>query len=76
MTQQAKCPYTGASSEVTGTSNNDWWPTQFKVDALLHNSPKSDPMGDGFDYAAEFASLDLAELKHDINVLMLSLIHI
>ena len=70
MTEQAKCPYTGASSEVTGTSNNDWWPTQFKVDALLHNSPKSDPMGDGFDYAAEFASLDLAELKHDINVLM------
>ena len=70
MTEQAKCPYTGASSEVTGTSKNDWWPTQFKVDALLHNSPKSDPMGDGFDYAAEFASLDLAELKHDINVLM------
>ena len=70
MTEQAKCPYTGASSDVTGTSKNDWWPTQFKVDALLHNSPKSDPMGDGFDYAAEFASLDLAELKHDINVLM------
>ena len=70
MTEQAKCPYTGASSEVTGTSKNDWWPTQFKVDALLHNSPKSDPMGDGFDYAAEFASLDLAELKHDINILM------
>lgn len=70
MSEQAKCPYTGASSEVTGTSKNDWWPTQFKVDALLHNSPKSDPMGDGFDYAAEFASLDLAELKREINVLM------
>jgi catalase-peroxidase len=70
MSEQAKCPYTGASSEVTGTSKNDWWPTQFKVDALLHNSPKSDPMGDGFDYATEFASLDLAELKREINVLM------
>jgi catalase-peroxidase len=70
MSEQAKCPYTGATSEVTGTSKNDWWPTQFKVDALLHNSPKSDPMGDGFDYAAEFASLDLAELKREINVLM------
>ena len=70
MSEQAKCPYTGASSEVTGTSKNDWWPTQFKVDALLHNSPKSDPMGDGFDYAAEFASLDLAELKREINILM------
>lgn len=70
MSEQAKCPYTGASSEVTGTSKNDWWPTQFKVDALLHNSPKSDPMGNGFDYAAEFASLDLAELKREINVLM------
>ena len=70
MSEQAKCPYTGASSEVTGTSKNDWWPTQFKVDALLHNSPKSDPMGDGFDYAAQFASLDLADLKREINVLM------
>jgi catalase-peroxidase len=70
MSEQAKCPYTGASSEVTGTSSNDWWPSQFKVDALLHNSPKSDPMGAGFDYAKEFASLDLAELKREINVFM------
>jgi catalase-peroxidase len=70
MSEQAKCPYTGATSEVTGTSSNDWWPSQFKVDALLHNSPKSDPMGAGFDYAKEFASLDLAELKREINASM------
>jgi catalase-peroxidase len=70
MSSEAKCPYTGNASEVVGTSANDWWPNQFKVDALLHHSAKSDPMGDGFDYAAEFASLDLAELKGEINTLM------
>lgn len=70
MSSEAKCPYTGGASEVVGTSANDWWPTQFKVDALLHHSPKSDPMGDGFDYAAEFASLDMAKLKSEINSLM------
>jgi catalase-peroxidase len=70
MSSEAKCPYTGSASEVTGTSANDWWPTQFKVDALLHNSPKSNPMGENFDYAAEFASLDLDKLKSEINNLM------
>jgi catalase-peroxidase len=70
MSSEAKCPYPGSASEVTGTSANDWWPTQFKVDALLHNSPKSNPMGENFDYAAEFASLDLDKLKSEINNLM------
>ncbi len=70
MSSEAKCPYTGSANEVVGTSANDWWPTQFKVDALLHQSPKSDPMGGDFDYATEFASLDLGKLKSEINTLM------
>ena len=70
MSEQAKCPYPGVSNEAIGTSKNDWWPTQFKVDALLHHSPKSNPLGDGFNYAKEFASLDLAELKREISTLM------
>jgi catalase-peroxidase len=72
MSSEAKCPYPGNASEVVGTSKNDWWPTQFKVDALLHHSPKSDPMGADFDYAKEFNSLDLAELKREINELMVT----
>jgi catalase-peroxidase len=70
MSSEAKCPYTGATNEPVGTSNNDWWPSSFKTDALLHNSPKSDPMGADFDYGQEFLSLDLAELKAEINDLM------
>ena len=70
MSSEAKCPYTGSTSDVTGTSNNDWWPNQFHVDGLLHNSPKSSPMGEDFDYAKEFASIDLNKLKSEINVLM------
>jgi catalase-peroxidase len=72
MSSEAKCPYPGNASEVVGTAKNDWWPNQFKVDALLHHSPKSDPMGSGFDYAKEFNSLDLAELKREINELMVT----
>ena len=72
MSSEAKCPYPGVASNVVGTAKNDWWPTQFKVDALLHHSPKSDPMGADFDYAKEFNSLDLAELKREINELMVT----
>ncbi len=72
MSNEAKCPYPMGGTESIGTSKNDWWPNQFNVDALLHNSPKSDPMGADFDYAAEFKTLNLAELKADIETLMKS----
>jgi len=70
MSSEAKCPYPMGGADAIGTSNNDWWPNQFNVDALLHNSSKSDPMGAGFDYAAEFKTLNLSELKADIETLM------
>ena len=63
----AKCP---VSHSVGGTSNRDWWPNQLDLDALRANSPKSDPMGADFDYAAAFAALDLAAVKHDIEQVM------
>src|SRR5438128_2624606 len=53
-----------------GTSNRDWWPNQLKVDLLHQHSSKSDPMGEDFDYAKEFNSLDLAALKKDLAALM------
>src|ERR1700744_1956215 len=48
-----------------GTSNSDWWPKQLKLELLHHHSTKSNPMGEDFDYAKEFNSLDLAALKKD-----------
>ena len=51
-------------------SNQDWWPNQLNLEILHQNSPESDPMGEDFDYAEEFAKLDLAALKKDIEELM------
>ncbi|HEX4412923.1 MAG TPA: catalase/peroxidase HPI [Lacipirellulaceae bacterium] len=53
-----------------GTNNRDWWPNQLRVDLLRQHSSKSDPMGDDFNYAEEFKSLDFAALKKDLAALM------
>jgi catalase-peroxidase len=66
---EAKCPVPhgmDATTSSTGTSTNKWWPDQLNVDALLHNSPLSDPYGEGFDYVDEFKTLDLDAVKADI----------
>ncbi len=57
MSEQGKCPVT--HSAAGGTSNRDWWPNQLRLDILHQHSSKSDPMGEDFDYAKEFKSLDL-----------------
>jgi catalase-peroxidase len=73
MTESLKCPVdhssyntNKASSSPSGTSNNDWWPNQISVEALLKGNPKSDPYGPDFDYVAEFNTLDLNEVRADI----------
>ena len=73
----AKCPFTGAtassalqSSAGRGTRNNDWWPNQLRLNILRQHSSLSNPMEESFDYAKEFASLDLNALKQDIYTLM------
>jgi catalase-peroxidase len=53
-----------------GTSNRDWWPNELKIELLRQHSSKSNPMGEDFDYAAEFKSLDLAAVKKDLAALM------
>ncbi len=53
-----------------GTRNRDWWPNQLKLNILRQHSSLSDPMGEGFDYAAAFKSLDLAAVKKDLHALM------
>ena len=54
----------------SGTTNRDWWPNQLKLDILHQHSVKSNPMGEGFDYAKEFKSLDLKVVKKDLRKLM------
>lgn len=65
---EAKCPFSGAVKQVAGrgTQNVDWWPNQLKLNILRQHSTLSNPMGEDFDYAAAFKSLDLAAVKKDI----------
>ncbi|TDK32807.1 catalase/peroxidase HPI [Luteimonas terrae] len=68
MSTEAKCPFHQTAGG--GTSNRDWWPNQLRLDLLHQHSAKSDPMGEDFDYAAEFAKLDYDGLKRDLAALM------
>ena len=68
MSNEAKCPFNHTAGG--GTSNRDWWPNQLRLDLLHQHSSKSDPMGENFDYAKEFKSLDLAVVKKDLAALM------
>ena len=73
MNEASKCPVTGGVHKHTaggGTTNQDWWPNQLKLDVLHQHSSKSNPMGEGFNYAKEFKSLDLKAVKQDLRELM------
>ncbi|TDQ85512.1 catalase-peroxidase [Dongia mobilis] len=65
---EAKCPFHQAATG--GTSNKDWWPNQLRIDMLSQHNERTDPMGEDFDYAKEFQSLDLAAVKADLKALM------
>ena len=64
----SKCPFHHTAS--SGTSNQDWWPNQLRLDILRQHSSKSDPMNEEFNYAEAFNSLDLKAIKADLNQLM------
>lgn len=69
----AKCPFSGSAlkqSAGSGMRNNDWWPNQLKLNILRQHSSLSNPMGENFNYAQAFKSLDLNLLKKDIVDLM------
>ncbi|MSX71094.1 MAG: catalase/peroxidase HPI, partial [Actinobacteria bacterium] len=70
MEESAKCPYTGAKLADEGKYNRDWWPDQLDLKILQHNSPLADPMDKKFNYAKEFKTVNLKELKRDIEKLM------
>jgi catalase-peroxidase len=67
MDDTTKCPFTGGTRAV---ANRDWWPNQLDLSVLHQHSTLSDPMGEAFDYAKEFKSLDLDALIKDLHALM------
>jgi catalase-peroxidase len=71
----SKCPFHNGSLQHSpvgggGTKNRDWWPNQLKLNILRQHSPLSNPLGDEFNYAEAFKSLDLEALKKDLHALM------
>lgn len=65
---EARCPFHHSTSNAR--TNRDWWPESLKIELLAQHSHKSDPMGEDFDYAKEFQSLDLAAVKKDLAAVM------
>ncbi len=73
MSENGKCPVTGATSKSIaggGTRNRDWWPNQLNLKILHQHSNLGNPMGAAFDYATEFKKLDLQAVKEDLYALM------
>ncbi|MFD0322923.1 catalase/peroxidase HPI [Lysobacter gummosus] len=68
MSNESKCPFNHAAGG--GTSNRDWWPEQLDLKILHQQTPQADPMGQDFDYAEAFKTLDLAAVKQDLLALM------
>jgi catalase-peroxidase len=67
MADESKCPFTGGTPAHT---NRDWWPNQLNLQVLHQHSVRSNPMGEAFDYAEEFNSLDLNAVIKDLHALM------
>jgi catalase-peroxidase len=67
-TTESKCPVAHGARKAN--ANVDWWPNQLNLKVLHQHSPKSDPMGKEFNYAAEFKSLDLNAVIKDLHALM------
>ena len=63
-----KCPVMHGTRPARG--NRHWWPTTLDIDVLHRNSALSDPMGGDFDYAKEFARLDVDAVTRDLQALM------
>jgi catalase-peroxidase len=73
MPDDSKCPVAGGHSghqTVLARVNRDWWPNALNLHVLHQNSPLPNPLGEGFNYAEEFKSLDLDALVRDLHALM------
>jgi len=75
MSEQSKCPFTGAGTPSKfptgrGTSNRDWWPNSLNLKILSQHSSLVDPMDKKFNYAKEFKKINFKALKKDLHKLM------
>ena len=73
MSAEAKCPFSGAALKPTvagARTNADWWPNQLNLNLLQQHSELSNPMGETFNYAEEFKTLDLNAVVKDLHALM------
>lgn len=73
VNESSRCPFTGGAVKYTagsGRSNREWWPNQLKLNILRQHSSLSNPMGETFNYAEEFKTLDLEAVKKDIFEMM------
>jgi catalase-peroxidase len=75
MSNEGKCPFNHGAADSSqsagrGNTNKDWWPNQLNLNVLHQHSAKSNPMGEDFDYAEEFKSLDLNAIQQDLYALM------
>ncbi|WP_439639961.1 catalase/peroxidase HPI [Nevskia sp.] len=73
MTSEKKCPFSSGSPTAAVASvrtNADWWPNQLNLKILHQHSPRANPLGDSFDYAAAFKKLDLHAVIKDLRALM------
>jgi catalase-peroxidase len=71
--EAGKCPFSGGALKQSaggGTRNRDWWPNQLRLNILRQNSSLSNPMGEEFNYAEEFKTLDLEAVKKELFELM------
>ena len=74
MSEQSKCPFTGAGTPPKfptgrGTSNKDWWPNGLNLKILSQHSSLVNPMGKKFNYSKEFKKINLKTLKKDLHKL-------
>ena len=73
MADESKCPFPGGKhgpATAAGRTNADWWPDQLNLKVLHQHGARSNPMGEAFDYAAEFKTLDLDAVIEDLRALM------
>ncbi len=73
MSTEAKCPFASGSVKAVSAGakgNADWWPNQLKLSVLHQHLNQSNPMGEAFDYAAEFKTLDLDSVVKDLHAVM------
>ncbi len=73
MSNEAKCPFSGGApihTKAGGPTNGDWWPEQLNLKILHQHAPKANPLGEGFDYAEAFKTLDLDAVVKDLEKVM------